>query len=54
MFRYPGRALALAEMTSSPPAWPTAKKTMKMRAKVMMMLWMRSVVDTAKKPPSTV
>ena len=38
--------------TSQPPAWLMPKKTTNTRATVMTMLWIRSVVDTARKPPS--
>ena len=46
--------VALAVTDSQPPAWLMPKKTMNTRAKVMTMLWIRSVVDTARKPPRTV
>ena len=54
MFRKPGREEALEATRSHPPACWMPKSTMKIRAKVIIMLWIRSVVDTARNPPSTV
>ena len=54
MERYPGSACALDTTASMPPAMRMPNTTTTNSAMVIKMDWMRSVKETAIKPPSTV
>ena len=54
MLKYPGRDFAFSITAFMPPAVLTPKNSTISRAIVMTMLWIRSVMEAARKPPDIV